>query len=295
MSIGTNLGDAPQGWALTVHALEQLQVGDLIRSHGETIYHKPLLVAQALAPIATGSPVMGVRVQNRNPSSDIEWVLYPSQMDGYPMTIERQIPGERTQTMTFIARTGNLVATPTLRQNEAGGYYTYARVASSDRIRQADGTYTAGPPTFYNISVSGSQAVNLVKTAQDSGNIRLLFAGTYRVTEYTDRQGVRRIQHEVRADDIGVSFIGQNITAESTKKTNNGAQQPTQQPVQQSAAQQPAQQAVQNPQNPQVPVFSQAPTGSGGVAEQWSAYTESTDYPSDGEQGSLYPDHQQHG
>lgn len=197
--------------------------------------------------------------------------------------------------MTFIARTGNLVATPTLRQNEAGGYYTYARVASSDRIRQADGTYTAGPPTFYNISVSGSQAVNLVKTAQDSGNIRLLFAGTYRVTEYTDRQGVRRIQHEVRADDIGVSFIGQNITAESTKKTNNGAQQPTQQPVQQSAAQQPAQQAVQNPQNPQVPVFSQAPTGSGGVAEQWSAYTESTDYPSDGEQGSLYPDHQQHG
>ena len=33
--------------------------------------------------------MIGVRVENPNPSSGIEWVLYPSQMDGRQMEVER--------------------------------------------------------------------------------------------------------------------------------------------------------------------------------------------------------------
>ncbi|WP_290280179.1 hypothetical protein [Corynebacterium faecale] len=46
-------------------------------------------MTNSLGPIEFGSPVRGVLVENPNPSSGIEWVLYLSQMDGRPMEVER--------------------------------------------------------------------------------------------------------------------------------------------------------------------------------------------------------------
>ncbi len=92
--------------------------------------------------------------------------------------------------MSYITRTGNLAATPELRQGERGAY-TYARVLVSDRIRQDDDTYTDGPTVAYDVAVSGSQATALVEAAERSGNIRVTFAGRYRVTEYKGEQGTR--------------------------------------------------------------------------------------------------------
>ncbi|NYI72715.1 single-strand DNA-binding protein [Naumannella cuiyingiana] len=112
--------------------------------------------------------------------------------------------------MSTISRTGNLAAAPELRQGESGPY-TYARVIVTDRIRQADDSWTDGPAIAYNVAVSGSQAENLVAAAESGGNIRVTFTGTYRVTEYVDNEGGTRIQHEVRATDIGASFRGQRV------------------------------------------------------------------------------------
>ena len=114
--------------------------------------------------------------------------------------------------MSYITRTGNLAATPTLREGERGAY-TYARVIVTDRIRQEDGSYTDGPATAYDVAVSGNQATNLVEAAEQGGNIRVTFSGSYRVTEYKGEQG-SRIQHEVRADEIGVSLRGQSVTVQ---------------------------------------------------------------------------------
>jgi len=114
--------------------------------------------------------------------------------------------------MSYITRIGNLAATPTLREGEHGAY-TYARVIVTDRIRQQDGSYADGPAIAYDVAVSGSQAVNLVTAAEQAGNIRVTFSGTYRVTEYVGEQGTR-IQHEVRADEIGVSLRGQSVTVQ---------------------------------------------------------------------------------
>ena len=114
--------------------------------------------------------------------------------------------------MSYISRVGNLTETPTLRQGD-NGPYAYARVAVSDRIRQEDGSYVDGPAVFYDVAVSGSQATNLVETAERSGNIRIAFSGRYRVTEYRGEQGTH-IQHEVRADEVSVSLRGQSVSVE---------------------------------------------------------------------------------
>jgi len=120
--------------------------------------------------------------------------------------------------MSYITRTGNLAATPTLREGD-NGPYTYARVLVSDRIRQEDGSYVDGPAVFYDVAVGGSQATNLVEAAERSGNIRITFSGRYRVTEYKGEQGTR-IQHEVRADEVSVSLRGQSVAVERSARAD---------------------------------------------------------------------------
>ncbi len=116
--------------------------------------------------------------------------------------------------MSYITRTGNLAETPTLREGE-NGPYTYARVLVSDRVQDAQGEWTDGPVVGYDVAVSGNQAVNLVEAASTSGNIRITFSGTYKVTQFTGPSGTR-LDHNVRADEIGVSLRGQRVIVDRT-------------------------------------------------------------------------------
>ena len=127
--------------------------------------------------------------------------------------------------MSYITRTGNLAATPVLRENDKGKPYTYARVLVSDRIRQDDDTYTDGPTVAYDVAVSGNQAVNLVEVAEESGNVRVTFSGRYRVTEYKGEQGTR-LQHEVRADEVAVSLRGQSVRVVGKPASDQGDDTP---------------------------------------------------------------------
>lgn len=112
--------------------------------------------------------------------------------------------------MSYITRTGNLAATPVLRQGERGPY-AYARILVSDRLPDGKGGRVDGPTIGYDVAVSGSQAENLVALAEASGNVRITFSGRYQVTEYTGDRGTI-IKHEVRADDVAVSLRGQSVT-----------------------------------------------------------------------------------
>lgn len=116
--------------------------------------------------------------------------------------------------MSYITRTGNLASTPLLRENDKGKPYTYARVLVTDRIRKEDGSYEDGATIGYDVAVQGNQAVNLVDAAERSGNIRITFSGEYRTTLYRPENGEERIQHEVRADEVGVSLRLQAVTVE---------------------------------------------------------------------------------
>lgn len=113
--------------------------------------------------------------------------------------------------MSYITRTGNLTGIPELRDGK-NGKYCYARVAVSDRIKDGD-DWVDGPTIYYNVAVSGDQAVRLHEAAKNSGNIRVLFSGKYTVTEYRANEGGEaRINHEVKADEVGVSLRGQAVT-----------------------------------------------------------------------------------
>ncbi len=120
--------------------------------------------------------------------------------------------------MSYITRTGNLAATPVLRENDKGKPYTYARVLVTDRIR-TEGGYEDGATIGYDVAVQGNQAVNLVDAAERSGNIRITFSGEYRATVYRPENGEERIQHEVRADEVGVSLRLQSVTVERSGST----------------------------------------------------------------------------
>lgn len=73
----------------TITRLRDLRVGDVILSLDGRPYRKPRVVTTELGPIEPGSPVVGVRLENPNPSSEIEYVMYPSQVDGLQMEVQR--------------------------------------------------------------------------------------------------------------------------------------------------------------------------------------------------------------
>ncbi|MDN5771195.1 MAG: hypothetical protein L0H24_09910 [Microlunatus sp.] len=76
-------------YPVIVRRLADLRAEDRIVSRSGQRYGKPLRVLEPLGPIEPGSPVQGVRVVNSNPDSLTEWVLYPSQMDGQEMEVDR--------------------------------------------------------------------------------------------------------------------------------------------------------------------------------------------------------------
>lgn len=132
--------------------------------------------------------------------------------------------------MSFISRTGNLAATPVLREGD-NGPYTFAKVIVTDRIKTKDEGWLDGPPIAYEVAVNGDEAKRLVAAAQRDGNVRVTFTGRYRVTEWQSDNGPRP-QHEVRADSIGLAFRGQDVgiikAAEPTDATEDStASEPT--------------------------------------------------------------------
>jgi len=76
-------------YPVIIHRLADLRADDRIVARSGQRYGKPLRVLQPLGPIEPNSPVQGVRVANPNTENLIEWVLYPSQMDGQQLEVDR--------------------------------------------------------------------------------------------------------------------------------------------------------------------------------------------------------------
>lgn len=120
--------------------------------------------------------------------------------------------------MSYIVRAGNLAAAPQLRTADTG-VYCYADVIVNDRERAEDGSYRDLGTIRYSLTVFRSAAENLVDTAQSSGNVRVLFAGRYRVREYNRREGGTGISHDVVVDEIGVSLTGQRVAVDRSRRS----------------------------------------------------------------------------
>ena len=115
--------------------------------------------------------------------------------------------------MSSITRIGNLARTPELRRGDDGKPYCFARVLVTDRIRTGD-EFTDGPTIGYDVAVNGAEAESLVDAAERSGNIRVMFSGAYRVSEWVGDNGETRVTHEVRNATVAVALRGQRVTVE---------------------------------------------------------------------------------
>lgn len=110
--------------------------------------------------------------------------------------------------MAYIVSSGNLTNPPDLgHDSESGRPYAYVRVAVNDRARDESGEWINVGTQFYALTVRGDQAQRLAAAAQ-GGNIRVLFAGTLRVREYTRKDGTKAVSNDVWADQIGVDLGG---------------------------------------------------------------------------------------
>ena len=114
--------------------------------------------------------------------------------------------------MSYIVRSGNLLGVPELRYGESGPF-AFVAVLVNDRARQQDGSYEGTGAVRYNLAVRGTSAVRLVELAQRSGNLRIVFAGRYRVREF-EHAGTVALSHDVRVDELGVSLVGQTVTVQ---------------------------------------------------------------------------------
>ena len=121
--------------------------------------------------------------------------------------------------MSYIVRVGNLATTPELRTADNGGVYCYADVIVNDRERLDDGSYRDLATTRYSLTVFRSAAEQLVSTAETSGNVRVMFAGRYRVREYDRKDGGKGTSHDVMVDEIAVSLTGQRVLVDRTRRS----------------------------------------------------------------------------
>lgn len=125
--------------------------------------------------------------------------------------------------MSYIVHAGNLASTPELHTSENGRSYCHGTVIVDDRERAEDGSYCDQRTIVYSLTVFGSAAEQLVETAQASGNVRVLFAGSYRVRGYDRPVGGTGISHNVMVDEIDVSLTGQRVVDWSRRRNGGEA------------------------------------------------------------------------
>lgn len=79
-------------YPIIVRSLAELRHGDRLIARSGVRYPRPLRVIAALGPIPGTAHGRGVRVENPIDGDDAEWVIYPWQMDGQVLEIDRPWP-----------------------------------------------------------------------------------------------------------------------------------------------------------------------------------------------------------
>ena len=112
--------------------------------------------------------------------------------------------------MKEIIGVGSLLQAPHLSEGDSDGGTCHASVPVivTERLL-TDGTWSDWPPMRYLIYVSGDQARNLTRIAQQCGNVGVVFAGELRPGSYEAADGEQGIGLEVRVRELAISLRGQ--------------------------------------------------------------------------------------
>lgn len=91
----------------------------------------------------------------------------------------------------------------------------------TDRIKQHDGNYVDGSTMGHNVSVSGSEAVNLVSAAEAFGNTRVTFSDRCRATAYMGEGGTRCATSSCPESGLASTSYRRRAARSDTSATNS--------------------------------------------------------------------------
>lgn len=121
---------------------------------------------------------------------------------------------------TQITVVGNLVRDPELKEF-GGGKLAKLRVASTERVQDAAGSWKDGETAFYDVVCWRSLAENVSKSLTKGSKV--IVHGKLKYREFDRKDGTKGNAFEIDATDIGQSlaFAKTNRTAKSTTNVVN--------------------------------------------------------------------------
>lgn len=120
--------------------------------------------------------------------------------------------------MTYVTIIGNAVADSELRTTPRGASVASFRVAVNERIKNDDGTWGDGDPTYYNVSAWDPISEGVAQ--QVNKGTRVIVHGKLKSRSYEGKDGAKGLSLDVRADEVGIST---GLKKKTTTETDDGA------------------------------------------------------------------------
>lgn len=97
-----------------------------------------------------------------------------------------------------------LISDPEIKFANSGKSWAKVRGVAKDRVKDSNGQWSDGDPTYLDIVCFGKEAENLVESAAKGDTI--IISGKFQQKEWTGEDGVKKNSYRVVADTIGVSL-----------------------------------------------------------------------------------------
>ena len=117
---------------------------------------------------------------------------------------------------TSMAIVGNLTADPELRFTASGKAVASLRIAVSERIRDADGTWKDGDATFWKVTAWDRLAEHIGDSLAKGQ--RIIVIGKVASRTYETREGEKRTEYEVTASALGPDLLWDTVKVSKASK-----------------------------------------------------------------------------
>ena len=111
----------------------------------------------------------------------------------------------------------HIVIEGNLTRDPNGGYgkdtgkaYTHLDIAVTDRVRNNQGDWVDGPPTYYRVTVFGRTAENALNSLTKGNTV--LVTGDLTVRAYTRTDGTPGTANDIIADHLGAALTYTGVT-----------------------------------------------------------------------------------
>jgi len=137
----------------------------------------------------------------------------PGQVGPQTADVSSATPLGKEQEMTSISVVGNLAGEVELRADKNSNPVAFAKIIETKSTRDPDGNWVDGPAQTFELTAFGSQAEQLRRMWETSGNARVIVNGELKIERTSGAAGQLYVNNKVTVDEIGVSLRGQAVTA----------------------------------------------------------------------------------